>query len=455
MKKPSLFIIFILLLPIIDLITSLTERFFSFPTSVGVIAKGIFLLVMLFYLVFKSKSKYKKLSILYIIAIGIYIICYFITKPSLLNTNFLINEITYFFKFMFFPIIFLCLINYLDDHKEIKEQMPKTLLLTECIYIILLLIPMITGTSFDAYNNSMNEGVIGWFYAANEIGIILLILYPFLFQFNNKKWPIFLICTILTSICICLIGTKVSNFGLILITIVIFILTLVGGKKKLKNILLVGIILIFNVILVTNGSISQNMLNNYNQNNEGGTDVTNNIKDDEFETDISQILPPISDKFHSLADVIGFEIPNFLESLLSSRTTYFLNIYNIYESRPIDEKLLGIGFSNREEINDSRIEKLIEMDPLDIALRYGFIGFGIYFIFIFIGLVQGIKSFVINKFQRKEIALYLAIICLTLGVSLFAGHVLGAPSVSLYLAMIMSLLFLINKKEIGKYEEKN
>ena len=226
MKKPSLFIIFILLLPIIDLITSLTERFFSFPTSVGVIAKGIFLLVMLFYLVFKSKSKYKKLSILYIIAIGIYIICYFITKPSLLNTNFLINEITYFFKFMFFPIIFLCLINYLDDHKEIKEQMPKTLLLTECIYIILLLIPMITGTSFDAYNNSMNEGVIGWFYAANEIGIILLILYPFLFQFNNKKWPIFLICTILTSICICLIGTKVSNFGLILITIVIFILTL-------------------------------------------------------------------------------------------------------------------------------------------------------------------------------------------------------------------------------------
>ena len=40
---------------------------------------------------------------------------------------------------------------------------------------------------------------------------------------------------------------------------------------------------------------------------------------------------------------------------------------------------MGIGFVDRESINNSKINKLIEIDIFDILFHYGIIGFIIYF----------------------------------------------------------------------------
>ena len=74
--------IFLTLLPIIDLITSLTIRYNITSLSLGIFIKGIFLGLMLYYLILKSYSKHRKKSLIYIGLIFIYVIFYFLTKKS-------------------------------------------------------------------------------------------------------------------------------------------------------------------------------------------------------------------------------------------------------------------------------------------------------------------------------------------------------------------------------------
>lgn len=87
--------IFLLLLPIIDLITSLMTRLYNPPLSLGIVIKVLFLAIMLFYLFFRSTSKYKKLCIGYIFLIFIYIILYYVSKIKYLTINGLVTETMY------------------------------------------------------------------------------------------------------------------------------------------------------------------------------------------------------------------------------------------------------------------------------------------------------------------------------------------------------------------------
>ena len=80
MNNKKLMYIFVLLLPFIDLITSLITRFNLTTLSIGIVVKGMFLLVMVYYLLIKSFSKYKKKSIIYLLFMFIYIILYLVKK---------------------------------------------------------------------------------------------------------------------------------------------------------------------------------------------------------------------------------------------------------------------------------------------------------------------------------------------------------------------------------------
>ena len=108
--------VFLILLPIIDLITSLTTRFMNTTLSIGVIIKLIFLTIMLITLLF-STSKYKKKSIAYVILIFIYMIAYILSKIKYLTLTLLLRECIYLFKIAYFAILFVCLLCYLDMHK--------------------------------------------------------------------------------------------------------------------------------------------------------------------------------------------------------------------------------------------------------------------------------------------------------------------------------------------------
>ena len=64
--KQKIVYVYFLILPFIDLATSLITRYANFPISIGAIIKGVTILICIFYVLFFSKSKYKIKSIIFI-----------------------------------------------------------------------------------------------------------------------------------------------------------------------------------------------------------------------------------------------------------------------------------------------------------------------------------------------------------------------------------------------------
>lgn len=83
---------------------------------------------------------------------------------------------------------------------------------------------------------------------------------------------------------------------------------------------------------------------------------------------------------------------------LNGRESFFLKNYSIYSESSTADKLFGISWSNRKQINYTLEKKLIEIDYLDILIHYGIVGFLIYYYSIVSFIVSVIK-------QRKKLTL--------------------------------------------------
>ena len=246
-NKKNLYIYFILL-PIMDLITSITTRLFPSVISLGVIIKVTFLIIMLYYLIFKSSSKKKKLCIGYMSFIFVYILCYFISKIRYIDFTIFIKESIYLIKLLYYPLLLSCLYCYFDDKKISKHELYNILIINLLTYAILLLLPFLTNTGFSTYNNGLS-GTIGWYYSANEISIILVLLFPFIYNIIKNKKIIYVFIPIVIILIISTIGTKASMVGLIIDAIILMILSCFYKKDKKLNFKM--IIFSFIILIIT------------------------------------------------------------------------------------------------------------------------------------------------------------------------------------------------------------
>ena len=119
--------LFLLLLPIIDVLTSITEKLNLNIPSLGIIIKSVFLGIMILYLITSSTSKYKKMSLYYLMAIFLYMVLFFITKINYLNLSLFVIELKYMIKILFYPISLITMICYFDDKKLSKEERQNAL----------------------------------------------------------------------------------------------------------------------------------------------------------------------------------------------------------------------------------------------------------------------------------------------------------------------------------------
>ena len=179
MKKKliNILYIFLLLHPIMDLLTALMTRFEISIISVGIIVRGLFLTLMLIYFFFFNSSKYKRKLTKYLLLILIFCIAYFFTKPELIfNKVFFIDEAIYMFKYMYFLVILITLFSLYSEKDIDKKKVINIFVINLIIYALLIVIPFLTNTSFNSYAENKGIGVVGWFYSANEIGVIIAVI---------------------------------------------------------------------------------------------------------------------------------------------------------------------------------------------------------------------------------------------------------------------------------------
>lgn len=472
MKKwDKIIYIFFLLLPIIDLCTSLTTKFTSVSITPGMIVKGITLIICLLYVSFFSKSKYKKETIIYLSLLIFFGVIYFLSKNYVLSIAKIANELKYAFKYFYFPVMICGMLNMIDDYKPSKDLIIKILISNAIIYTILMIVPYITSTSFNSYTEYwLYSGESGWFFSANEVGAILTLLLICVYYFINyrQKWYIILVLPLMISIAI--IGTKVSFIGLIIMTFLCLIFMLINKKRKIIPCIIVSLFLLVSLFFSPTFNNFINLKTNTDKNiseidKTEDTNIDKNISetDKNEETNIDKNISEIeqteeivennggsnstANVINKLEDLIPIRfVANNLRVLLSNRDTFLINNLNIYINSNLEDKLFGLGWNDRPELNYTISKKMIEIDVADIFIHYGIIGFLIYFLPLLYCFALEIKNI---KYFTIETWLSFMTFMVEIGISLFAGHVLSAPTVSIYLVLLIALtmITIYEKKE--------
>lgn len=441
-KKINIFYVFLLIQPILDLLTSLMVRFTNLPLTIGMVVRGLFLFIMVIYLLFVNKSVHRKKSIIYLGILCIFSILYLITKDGIFTLGFLKTEIIYLFKYMYFPITALCLINAFDELQIKKEKIFKVCIIEAILYSILIILPEITNTAFSSYIDN-NEGTVGWFYAANEIGAIMVALFPFLYYLLFERESVVKIALTFTIVILTmtLLGTKTSFLGM-LITEILYTLYFLFNYKKNRAYGLKWsiIIIIISFGLIPNIHAVKNLQNAIAESSH----IKEEVKED-------------NEKENKKYTSSSPSVQRIIKVALSGRDKFFYNTLEIYDNANIDDKFLGIGFVNRNEINNKKIEKLIEIDPLDIFFHYGIIGFIILFSPLMYIVYRTLKSIFKNKLGLsffKFTNIY--VIGIITMISMIAGHVYSAPAVSIYVSFAMAMLnSALTKCELESKEKKD
>lgn len=417
---------FVLLSPIFDLITSILLNIAKIEFNFIIIFKMLFMIICIYYLFFISKSKYKKISIAYVITTSIYIIIYSIMMIKQKDASVLSYEIQNLFRSFFFPLTLVPIFNIYEEKKFDFNNKHLSIILL--IYIILLFIPTITKTDFSSYAYS-KVGSIGWFNSTNEIGAIISILLPFgIYNLFRVKSLLLKIVILLTSIYTYFsLGTKVPILSLWIVIMAYFLIYIVKiiKQRKIKqiSILLISILIMVaaSIVLVPKTSFYKNI---------------------KIHLDFLEIK--------SITDFYDIHIIDHF--IFSERVSFYMDTKKNYMKAPTEQKLLGIGYIENYGTDDVKI-KMIEMDYYDIFFRNGLIGFILYFIPYIIILVKVFKklSSTDNILTTEKMNLYLSII-LILILSLFSGHIITSPSVSIFCTIILIMTLKEDNNENGIFD---
>lgn len=397
--------IFLLLSPVLDLLTGLCIHTFKINFTIGIIIRVIFLISICLITLFTFKKK--KILIPYLI-IGLYMIFYLIGNIIYKDSS-ITKEIQELVKVFYFPIL---LISFYSIKDEIRIS-KMTLFTTLFLYLIFIFVPTILGIGYETYEIT-KAGTLGFFNSANEVSGIISILTPIMFIVLKESKNIIpkIILIIIYLVVILMMGTKTPLLALLItitISLIYFWINSVK-EKKYKNI-------IVSLIVVLIGTIGLSII----------IPKTNFYKN--IETHLHYL------KLNSITEVFKDEklVDHFI---FSSRLKFLNHKSKIYNESSTYQKLFGIGY-----INNNKTTKMIEMDYFDIFYSHGIIGFAIFFIITLYVLIKVLSNSIKKTYESWSLFTSLLLIIF---LSLFTGHIITAPSVSL---LSIILILELNKRK--------
>ena len=385
--------ILLILFPFVDVLTAVQIKSNINIPSIGTIIRGIFLLLVIVYL-YKNKKDRKIIiifSLYFILELG-YIFLF--TKSNMYNEVANIFEIFYLpFMIYFFKIY---------ENKKIDN---KLIFIIYLIYLNLIVMPKIFNIGYDVSEFYSNKhGYYGLFYSGNEVSAILLGLLPITLNYaiNLKNYIIKILYYIELVIVTILIGTKTLFIGTILVVTYYFIKYIKYNFKDMKKIykffvLFIPIIIITSIIIIF-----------------PKTSVYKNIK--------------VQLKYYQIDEIDEFVSESMLDRVIfSSRISYLKKVNKEYLNNNKYSILYGLSREGVLNIKD------IEIDIFDIFYALGIFGMFIYILMT----IYGFKNTKIRNYYKFSLILFILM-------SLFSGHVLIKPMVSIYIA----LLFILNKNDL-------
>lgn len=426
----KIILVFLMFQPILDVLTSISLNLFHWPITIGIICRVLFLIFLVYYFIFIDKKEKKK--IVWIYFLGLFLYCIIFTLITILNkgSEVLLHEVQNMVRTFYFPIVLILLYRIMTSKHEMIDT--KNYSKVMLFYILLIFIPNITHTALASYQEA-KVGNLGWFHAANEIGGILSLLFPYtflyLFDRKNKKYelPFKIGYALMILYCFFSMGTKMTIITLCIVVGVFLLREVIRLFQKKKYGILGGI----GAILIVFASIIIILL-----------PKTAFYKNLEIHLDYLGVTSPV--QIITDAHILDHFI-------FSSRLSFLNTTHHNYISAPFVEKIFGIGYIENYATDDVRI-KMIEMDPFDIFYRQGIIGFILFFLPVgyigkeLVGLIRKKKAK--NAAEKNNDSCFYLSIFLMIFMASFTGHIIVAPAVSIFAVIILvgQIVILENRK---------
>lgn len=443
--------LYIIFQPVLDAITGVMAKAHMSATLgvfVRLLVMAVTIVFLLMYVLLNRNTKK-----------GFAIIGYFVLLALMSAISLYINykekvlfipglELTTLAKSMYYPImLFAYYFAFEELHKDgiLNKYFPKVVFYAVNIISVVMIIAHFTHTGFSSYSY-YNLGESGWFYAANELSAIVSISFPILVWYATdklstaKKWY-YWITVVVAIYSALLIGTKGAFIAVIFGMVMALIAALIqriqrkGDIKHLNGIIglmiitLIGIGVAYPMMAVAKTSELHNEMIKYKKELAKTKKGLNKDQKRYVETN------------------------KYISYLFSGRTIYFENAQSNFNKATPAQKIFGMGYAT--SFKKVKHAKLVEMDYIDILFQFGFLGALIYmlpliysFIYLIILFFRHIKSMWSFKW-----AMLVASVLLGFGMALLTGHVIEAPSVSIYFvtslafAMYNAKLFNKNKKD--------
>jgi len=297
-------------------------------------------------------------------------------------------------------------INYKSLLRETHLKIIEIIFVISFFIITINVISGLFGYGFTTYGSkpaagSLGLGYKGYYFAGNELGVLLICLYPVVrlaFGFSNNLRNKLFINLIFITVSV-LIGTKTSTIG-------IAILVLLDLYKYFASSFIKGFIL----IIVSAVSV-----------------IT--------------ILPRFSDHFNSRIESMSYLLnsrgSNYI--ILSGRDDFLTNAWNyICEHYGFFDFLLGSGSSF-----SASVFKSTEMDFFDLFTWNGIFWSVFIYIFCFY-LFTKIKTLLITNDHKFFVTVTFILLFF---ISILAGHVLTSAMLLPFLGLYYPYFYLKNKME--------
>ncbi len=460
---------FIILQPVLDLLTSLSIELLKVNATVGIMVRFLIMAMGGIYILIQAKERENRKFLIYLVLLGVVLGIGFINNKLIKSPIVLAEEVKFIGKALYIYIMlgsYILALKSLKKTVNISDKVKNNIVYSTLIINAVMVISITTSTDFGSYE-WMKVGSRGWFYAGNELGSILAIIFPIVVLYSIQKTKsvkhvLYWIPSLLMIYSLIQVGTKVGmgSIGATLAAAIgIIVLQLLFDRRNpnkrslvlnglIAIALLAGVVGTFKMTpLAQNMGIHNNYLSEQNvaQQGQKEKEIKEKIKKEEKQHKVEKPEEKAKVEAEVKKELEKEQKKENQENLIfSGRQVYEERHKQFFKEAPMSQKLFGMGYAGNFKYNEQKQPdpKLIEMDFHDWFYDFGIIGFVLMMIpFIYYGL-RILIAFVtrFKEIFNIKYGMISASLVLALGIAYIAGHILTAPGVGIYFVVVLAYL---------------
>lgn len=374
------------------------------------------------------------------------------------------SDLSYFIKVIQLPVYAFAFLQFFRRYPKCGSAFQLGATVNIYIISLSLLLAAVTNTMSHTYWYTQ-KGVLGWFYSGNAQSAILAAILPVALIYTMKRGKLFFGITALLGFAnLYLIGTRVAYFSIFIIATGMSAAFLFGWAGRKKGRWIKGTLFLLAILVVCAGGYTLSPMYQSRFQHEQYTEEKIQKEEEETAEEITDQYTPYRELYQmycrELVDTFGLEstlkqydyttdVSIVSDVRLKKRTFAAMQ----WERKTSITHLFGYEY---QTLMDGQTSMEPENDLHVLFYLYGYVGMGLCFLSMLCLVVWAVKRLIYNRVPWS-VTLWGCLISgvLLMGSSLFAGHTLVRPNVSVYLSLILalSLALLGQRGKAGTLEE--